>query len=61
MAIAEFAPDGRLVRANDNYLALFGYCTEQVAGQHHSFFCSADSAEPVAHERFWQPLSAGAA
>lgn len=61
MAIAEFAPDGRLVRANENYLALFGYSTEQVAGQHHSFFCSADSAEPVAHERFWQPLSAGAA
>lgn len=61
MAIAEFAPDGRLVRANDNYLALFGYRAEQVAGQHHSFFCNADSAEPAVHERFWQPLSAGEA
>lgn len=61
MAIAEFALDGQLMRANANYLALFGYCAEQVAGQHHSFFCRADCTEPAAHERFWQPLRAGQA
>lgn len=61
MAIAEFALDGQLMRANANYLALFGYCAEQVAGQHHSFFCLADCTEPAAHERFWQPLCAGQA
>lgn len=59
MAIAEFALDGQLVRANDNYLALFGYRSEQVEGRHHSFFCRADCAEPEAHARFWQPLCVG--
>ena len=61
MAIAEFALDGQLMRANDNYLALFGYRAEQVTGQHHAFFCRADDAAPAAHERFWRPLCAGEA
>lgn len=61
MAIAEFALDGQLMRANDNYLALFGYRAEQVEGQHHVFFCRGDCAEPAAHERFWLPLCAGEA
>ena len=34
-AVAEFAPDGTLLAANENYLALFGYAPTELTGQPH--------------------------
>lgn len=59
MAIAEFTPDGLLTRANDNYLALFGYQRNEAEGQHHQRFCLPDFAQDPEYETFWQHLQQG--
>lgn len=59
MAIAEFAPDGTLEHANDNYLTLLGYTREEAHGRHHRSFCPRSVSESVEYELFWQHLRAG--
>ncbi len=38
-AIIEFDLEGRILKANQNFLSLFGYEWEEIAGQHHRMFC----------------------
>ncbi|WP_095157872.1 EAL domain-containing protein [Pseudomonas sp. Irchel 3E13] len=59
MSIAEFAPDGTLLRANQNYLVLLGYSLEDIRGRHHSFFCPRTLVESPAYELFWPRLREG--
>ncbi|WP_260407507.1 PAS domain-containing protein [Pseudomonas cichorii] len=40
MAVAEFDLDGKLIRANDNFLTAMGYRAEELAGKNHREFCS---------------------
>lgn len=58
-ALAEFAPDGTLVNANQRFLDLMGCVLESVIGQHHRFFCDADYAASDAYAAFWDRLRAG--
>lgn len=37
-AMVEFAPDGTILHANDNFLRALGYTLEEVRGQHHAMF-----------------------
>jgi methyl-accepting chemotaxis protein len=58
-AIIEFDLDGHVLRANDNFLAIFGYEPGEVQGRHHSMFVSpAESATPD-YARFWENLAQG--
>lgn len=59
MAIAEFALDGTLNRANDNYLNLFGYHRADALGRNHRSFCPLSFAESEEYPAFWQNLHAG--
>ncbi|MFT4191045.1 MAG: GGDEF and EAL domain-containing protein [Comamonas sp.] len=62
MAIAEFAPDGRLLRANGNYLALFGYDDAEAAcGRYHRSFCPPGYAASAAYDADWLRLCQGQA
>ncbi|WP_372490491.1 PAS domain-containing protein [Pseudomonas sp. WHRI 8519] len=61
MAIAEFALDGTLNRANDNYLALLGYSQKDVPGRHHRSFCQPSFVESEEYPALWQHLRAGIA
>ena len=59
MAIAEFTPDGTLLRANENFLTLMGYSLEQVRGCHHRTFCSANQVRSPEYANFWPRLRQG--
>ncbi|ENO88314.1 sensor domain-containing protein [Thauera linaloolentis] len=59
MAMAEFAPDGTLTHANDNYLGLLGLTREQAVGSHHSRFCRKSFVDDEAYQAFWSRLLHG--
>lgn len=58
-AIIEFTPEGRIRRANANFLQAVGYTEHQIAGQHHSLFCTPDYAKSAEYRAFWSNLAAG--
>lgn len=59
MAMAEFSPDGTLLHANSNYLAILGLQPAQAIGQHHKSFCSPQDDSDAAYDEFWQTLQQG--
>lgn len=58
-AIIEFELDGTVVSANENFLELFGYRSEEVVGKHHRIFCDPDYAQSEAYQEFWRTLASG--
>ncbi len=58
-AVIEFSPDGKILRANENFLAALGYDAEEIVGQHHSMFCEEGYALSREYREFWEELRAG--
>lgn len=58
-ATIEFTPDGKILTANQNFLATLGYTIEEVRGRHHSMFCDPDYVASPAYRQFWQSLADG--
>ncbi|MCB9831421.1 MAG: PAS domain-containing protein [Planctomycetes bacterium] len=58
-AIIEFDLEGVILRANDNFLATVGYGIEEIRGQHHRMFCSAELAASREYQAFWAALKRG--
>jgi methyl-accepting chemotaxis protein len=58
-AIIEFDLDGKVLSANENFLATFGYSLDEVVGQHHRMFCEPTYAASPEYAQFWQKLSRG--
>ncbi|OCK45795.1 chemotaxis protein [Stenotrophomonas maltophilia] len=58
-AVIEFSMDGRILSANDNFLATTGYSLDEVRGQHHSLFVEPDHRSSEAYRQFWQKLGRG--
>ncbi|RMQ42216.1 Methyl-accepting chemotaxis protein [Pseudomonas cichorii] len=59
MAVAEFDLDGKLIRANDNFLTAMGYRAEEVAGKNHREFCSPALTRSSQYNELWASLRAG--
>ena len=59
MAIIEFAPDGTILEANDNFSRVMGYSSEEVRGKHHRLFCEQAYAKGSEYSRFWRDLASG--
>jgi len=57
--VIEFALDGTVLFANDNFLGLLDYRLEEVVGRHHSMFCDPAEAASPAYKAFWAELAAG--
>ncbi len=57
--IIEFATDGTIITANDNFLRAMGYSLEEVQGRHHSMFVDPAEARGTAYAAFWQGLRDG--
>lgn len=57
----EFAPDGQVVFANDAFLAAMHYRRDQVIGQHHRMFCSAEISRSPEYAEHWNKLRRGEA
>jgi len=59
MAVVEFDLDGKVLRANDNFLDTMGYRAEQLVGKTHRDFCSPSLTRSADYSQFWTQLRAG--
>ena len=60
-AVIEFAPDGTITTANDNFLRAMGYSLEEVRGKHHRLFVDPAERSSADYARFWESLGRGEA
>ena len=58
-AIVDLAPDGRVLDANANFLALMGYRRREIVGKSHRLFMDPAEAESASYQEFWQALNRG--
>jgi methyl-accepting chemotaxis protein len=58
-AVIQFALDGTIIQANDNFLRVMGYQWHEVKGQHHRMFVAPTEANSTAYNEFWQKLRTG--
>ncbi|MBI6620591.1 PAS domain-containing methyl-accepting chemotaxis protein [Pseudomonas corrugata] len=59
MAVIEFSPDGKVLRANANFLNTMGYREDQLAGLSHRNFCTPALTGSAQYREFWDRLRAG--
>ncbi|TWB24608.1 methyl-accepting chemotaxis sensory transducer with Pas/Pac sensor [Nitrospirillum amazonense] len=58
-AIIEFALDGTILTANDNFLKAMGYTLAEVKGRHHSLFVAPGYRDSLEYRQFWDSLRRG--
>ena len=58
-AVIEFALDGTILTANDNFLQTLGYALEDIQGKHHGMFVEPQYRESNEYRRFWEKLRRG--
>jgi methyl-accepting chemotaxis protein len=58
-AVIEFALDGKVVNANENFLAALGYSIDEIRGQHHSMFIEQATRLSPEYQMFWEKLGRG--
>ncbi len=59
LAIIEFDPTGKILRANQNFLDAMGYAAAEIVGKHHSMFVSQAYAACPEYAEFWRHLGRG--
>ncbi|MFK7735810.1 MAG: methyl-accepting chemotaxis protein [Pirellulaceae bacterium] len=58
-AVIEFEPDGTILTANENFLSSTGYKIDEIQGQHHRIFVTAEHAESTEYAQLWDSLRRG--
>ncbi|ALG73457.1 histidine kinase [Azospirillum thiophilum] len=58
-AMIEFALDGTVLSANDNFLSLMGYRLEEIRNRHHRIFVDPAEAAKPDYAAFWDGLRRG--
>src|SRR6185503_19366368 len=58
-AIIEFATDGTILTANQNFLDVLGYALYEIKGRHHSMFVDPVYRDSEDYRRFWAALNRG--
>ncbi len=58
-AMIEFALDGTILTANENFLAAMGYSLAEIVGRHHRMFVTPDYAASPDYAEFWRRLGRG--
>ncbi|MBA1232472.1 PAS domain-containing protein [Pseudomonas viridiflava] len=59
MAVVELDLDGKILRANDNFLAAMGYRSDELPGKTHRDFCEPELARSREYADLWAALRAG--
>jgi PAS domain S-box-containing protein len=59
MATIEFTPDGKIIKANDNFLKTMQYTQSEIVGKHHRLFVRKETLESDEYKTFWTKLAAG--
>ena len=57
-AVIEFALDGTILQANDNFLQAVGYRLDEIQGHHPALFDDPGHAPRAASPHSWAPLAA---
>ena len=58
-AVIEFTLDGKVLRANENFLNTVGYMAAELVGQHHSLFVDPAYRQSPEYRMFWDKLGRG--
>ncbi|WP_269747132.1 PAS domain-containing protein, partial [Elstera litoralis] len=58
-AVIEFALDGTVLTANENFLKVLGYALTDIKGKHHSMFVEAAVSKTTEYQSFWTKLRQG--
>ncbi len=58
-AVIEFDLEGNVLDANENFLAVMGYRSDEIRGRHHSMFVAPDYAASAEYKKFWADLKTG--
>jgi len=58
-SIVEFALDGSITKANNNFLTAMGYLSNEVVGKHHRIFIDDKEATSDGYKLFWKQLEQG--
>ncbi len=58
-AVIEFALDGTILTANENFLRTVGYSLEEIQGRHHRMFCDPAYAASAEYQALWARLARG--
>ena len=58
-AVIEFDLQGRVLRANENFLRTFGYQEQELLGRHHRMFCTEDDVQASSYRQLWEGLERG--
>jgi methyl-accepting chemotaxis protein len=58
-AVIEFDLHGKVLSANENFLAVMGYTHDEVRGQHHRMFCDPAFIHSPEYLAFWERLGRG--
>ena len=59
VAMIEFAPDGTILDANENFCSAMGYDLPEIRGKHHRIFVEPDFAGTAEYAQFWAKLGRG--
>ena len=59
LATIEFAVDGTILTANENFLSLMGYALDEIKGRNHSMFASPEVKGTSDYRTFWDNLGRG--
>ena len=59
LAVIEFALDGTVITANQNFCSAMGYALEEIQGKHHRMFCKPEYSKTGEYAAFWQKLNDG--
>lgn len=60
-AVCVFTLDGKVIKANDSFLTLFGYTEQDLNGCHHSTFVPETVARSADYQSLWTKVAAGEA
>ncbi|HEY0332826.1 MAG TPA: methyl-accepting chemotaxis protein [Stenotrophomonas sp.] len=58
-AVIEFDLAGRILSANENFLAALGYTQQELQGRHHSMFTAPAYRDSAEYQAFWAKLGRG--
>ncbi len=59
MAVIEFNLDGTVITANETFLRVMGYSSDEIKGKHHGIFVEASYRNSDEYKQFWRALNDG--
>ncbi len=58
-AVVEYAMDGTVLTANQNFADCMGYALDEIKGRHHRMFASEQESNSTEYSTFWERLNRG--